>query len=198
MKCPKTAAAKYVFIITVMAVFTLFSSDVLATEQPNASQWRPTYDLIMMWVNFGIFVFVAVKFGKTPLMNFLRSRKEELAEEINKIETKRAQAAAKVDACRKMLEESETRLSDLRARIIKEGERKKLEIIADAQNESQMMLNDAERRMQYQVLLARDKFKAQLIDMAVDLATEKLCHAVTDQDNRKLLDNYLSHVNTPS
>ena len=40
----------------------------------------------MMWVNFLILVFLAFKFGKAPIMEFLKGRKLEISEEINQIE----------------------------------------------------------------------------------------------------------------
>ncbi|MBW2449150.1 MAG: hypothetical protein JRE92_01825, partial [Deltaproteobacteria bacterium] len=62
----------------------LLGHDALAAEK--SSNWRPIYDLILRYINFGIIVFVIVKYGKTPIMNFLRGQKDKLASEIKRLE----------------------------------------------------------------------------------------------------------------
>ena len=42
------------------------------------------YDLVLRYFNFGIIVFVFIKYAKTPLMDFLRGQKEELARDLKK------------------------------------------------------------------------------------------------------------------
>ena len=39
------------------------------------------YDLVLRYFNFGIIVFVFIKYAKTPLMNFLWGQKEKFARE---------------------------------------------------------------------------------------------------------------------
>ena len=77
-------------IITVAAGLHLTELNALASE--GGGNWRGTYDVVMIWLNFGIFAFLLVKFLKDPLLNFLRGRKDELALEMNQLEEKREQA----------------------------------------------------------------------------------------------------------
>ena len=58
--------------------FILLSLHLLAIPAFAAGEtggWRSTYDEIMRWLNFGIFVLVIVKFARIPLANFLKGRK---------------------------------------------------------------------------------------------------------------------------
>ena len=86
-----------------------------------------TFDVVMIWLNFGIFAFLLVKFLKAPLINFLRGRKDELAREINQLEEKREQISLKINETQQLFEKSEALFEDIKAKIITQGEAKKNE-----------------------------------------------------------------------
>jgi len=76
----------------------------------------------MRWLNFGIIVFILVKYARTPIKDFLLSRREEVAREIEQIEEKKEEANKKIQAAARMLNESEVRFAGIKERIIQEGE----------------------------------------------------------------------------
>ena len=69
----KTIRFCYGFIAGVVS-FHFMGLEALSAE--TSGGWRPLYDEILLWFNFGILVFIFIRYGKTPLMNFLRGRKE--------------------------------------------------------------------------------------------------------------------------
>ena len=158
----------------------------------KSSSWRPTYDLILRWINFGIIVFVLNKYAKAPLMNFLRGQKEKLAKEIKKLEDKKENVAANIKETQKVIDVSEVRFAELKERIVQQGERKKQEIIESAQQQSKMMLKNAIRRIDSQFEQAKSAFRAELIDAAIELAMQRLPQEITDEDHDKCLDQYLA------
>jgi len=161
----------------------LMSLDGYAAE--GSSNWRPTYDLIMRWINFGIIVFVVYKYARKPFMNFLRGRKEKVAEEIEALETRKEEMVVRISQTQKHIEESDVRFEELKERIIHQGEKKKAEIIESAQNHSKMMLEDAKRRIGTHFLQAKNEFRSELIDKAMDMALERLPKEITPEDNDK-------------
>ncbi|MGD9232870.1 MAG: ATP synthase F0 subunit B [Desulfobacterales bacterium] len=173
----------FFYLIAMVLSLHFLGHDALAAEKSNS--WRPMYDLILRWINFGIIAFVIVKYGKTPIMNFLRGQKDKLAQEINQLENEKKDATAKVMETLKSVDESEVRFADLKDRIIQQGEKKKTEIIESAQNQSKMMLEDAKRRIDSHFLQAKNEFKAELIDIAMDMAMERLPEVITPEDNDK-------------
>jgi len=174
----------FFYLIAIVLSLHFLGHDALSAEK--SSNWRPTYDLILRYINFGIIVFVIVKYGKTPIMNFLRGQKDKLAKEINRLENEKEEAKAKIKETLKAVDESEVRFSELKDRIIRQGEKKKAEIIESAQNHSKMMLEDAKRRISIHFLHAKDELRAELIDRAMDMALERLPMEITPEDNDKL------------
>jgi F-type H+-transporting ATPase subunit b len=168
--------------------------DAFAAEK--SSNWRPMYDLILRWINFFIIVFVVVKYGKKPIMNFLRGQKDKLAEEIHQLENEKQDAEAKIKETLRAVDESEVRFSELKDRIVQQGEKKKIEIIESAQNQSKMMLQDAKRRIDAHFLHAKSEFRAELIDRAMDMALERLPKEITPEDNDKFARLFLESALT--
>ena len=194
MKYMDKIGGKFFYLIAIVLSLHFLGHDALAAEK--SSGWRPMYDLILRWINFGIIAFLIVKYGKTPIMNFLRGQKDKLAQEINQLENEKEDAKAKIKETLKTVDESEVRFSELKDRIIQQGEKKKTEIIESAQNQSKMMLEDSKRRIDTYFLQAKNEFKAELIDRAMDMAMEQLPREVTPEDNDKFTRLFLESTST--
>jgi len=173
-----------------VVIFHFMGLEALSAE--NSGGGRALYDEILLWINFGIIVFIFVKYAKTQLMNFLRGRKEKLAQEIARIEENKEAAAAKIKEIQKVLDESEDRFAVIKERIVERGEKKKQATIEAAQQQSKLMLKDANRRVDYYYLQAKSRFRAELIDAAIDMAMERLPQEMTAADNEKLVSDYLA------
>ena len=177
--------------------FIIFSLPLLispAFAADEAGGWRSIYDEIMRWLNFSIFVLVIVKFARTPLVDFLKGRKEEVADEIKQVETQKKRAEGDVQGIVQQFEESSRHLEKIKTRILNQGERRKEQIIADARSESEMMLNASKVNIKGQIANARDRLRFEIIDEAIDMALKKLPDEITDQDNAKIVNEYLQHA----
>jgi len=173
-------------------VMLLFVSGGNAVASEDGGDWRSTYDVVMLWVNFFILVFLFMKFVKNPLKNYLKGQQEEWSKEIGGLEQQRENMLEKVKKAMDELEEGQIHFDRIKNRIVKEGEKKKLAIIEDAKNQSRLMMDDARRKIDAQILAAKQSFTGELIDEAVGLAMEKLPGIINDNDNDKLIDQYLA------
>jgi len=182
----------FYFIMAVMICSYVFPYEVLASE--NSGGWRPVYDLIMMWVNFGIIVFIVVKFGKKPFMDFLTGQKEDLKNEINKIELDKKKADENLAKALKLVDESSTRFATIKERISIEAEKEKQKIIEDAKKQSKSLIKAASKKVENQIDSAKLNFKSELVDKSINLAMKKLPDIITEKDNEKFVANYLSVV----
>ena len=185
-----------VFCCSMAVVLSLHLLGHEAFAAEKSSNWRPMYDLIMRYINFGIIVFVIIKYGKTPIMNFLRGQKEKLAEEIKRLEDEKEDVASQVKEMVKTIDESEERFEELKERIVDQGEKKKAEIIQAAQAHSELMIVDAKRRIESHFLQAKNDFRAELIDTAVDLALERFPKEMTPEDDEKFTREFLTSTAT--
>jgi len=167
----------------------LSSYEALAAD--SANDWRPMFDLVMRWVNFLILAFLLIKFSRLPIKSFLAGKKEEIALEIEALESDKNQMLLKIDASRKKIENSKERLSQLKKTIIAQGEKNKIKIIEDAERESKILLLSAKQKIESRISDAREVIKLELVDEAIALAMQKLPERITDQDYQKFIDAFI-------
>ena len=189
MKYVRKTVWMFAWMMVLLFSLHIFGYETFAADK--TTKWRPIYDLILRWINFGIIVYIFIKYAKTPLMNFLRGQKERLAKEIKALEEEKDNIFEKVNESRKILAESEVRFADLKNRIVQQGEKKKQEIIESAQKQSRSMLEDANRRVDSLIHQSKTAFKAELVDAAIEMAMERLPQQITELDNEKFIDQYL-------
>ena len=157
----------------------------------NGGTWRTTYDLVMRWVNFLILAAIIVKFGRRPLMDFLNGRKEEIAYELRRLEEKKQAVLQKVGDMQQQLEDSQARYEQIKERIIRQGRNRKQAIIDEAHRESRLLMEATKSHIDNRLRSAKRELRAEIIDLAVDKATQKLPKVLTDKDNRRLLEKFM-------
>jgi F-type H+-transporting ATPase subunit b len=156
--------------------------------------WRPIWDQVMLWVNFFIFVFLAVKFGKKPLLNFLQGQKDEVADQINRLQKQKNALEAQINKTHTMIEDSSIRFEQIKTRIMEDGERSKQKIIEDAKAQGKNMIEVEKLKAATQISQAKGQFLAEMVDEASALAQKKLPSEINDSDHNNLLDLFLSNI----
>lgn len=181
-------------VIFIGAMVCLSGFPVWAGDaQPH---WRPTYDKVMLWVNFLILVTVIVKYGRMPIKKFLESQKEDVQSEIKQLEQEKAAIQSKVADAVTEAEKSQTRLEQIKVRIKAQGEKKRDQIITDANRQSTLLIEDAKRKIDYRIRQARLELKSEVVDMAIAQATKQLPNVITKADDQALVEQYLEKADT--
>jgi F-type H+-transporting ATPase subunit b len=177
------------FLLVAVGIFG-FGSEVSAVESQQG--WRATYDMILKWINFGILVFLIVKFTRTPLKNFLLSQKENIIQQLKRREEEKEAASKRINEVIEKLKESEARMEAMKNRLIEQGQKRKQQIIDDAKDQSRQIIEDAKRRVGSQILQAKQQLKSELVDSAVALATKRLPKEITQEDAQKFVDCFIA------
>ena len=55
------------------------------------------------------------------------------------------------------------------------------------------MIEKAKKKIEQRILTEKEKIRSELVDSAINIAMEKLPGEMTDEDNKKFIDYYLSH-----
>lgn len=173
-----------------------FGPEAFAAD--NTDSWRPVFDLVMRWVNFGILAFLLIKFTRTPLRDFFQSRKKELSREIEKLENEKEKILQDINENLKALQESGVRFEKLKERIIAQGKINKQKIIEDAQQESRILLEGAKQKIENRFIEARNAFRSELIDSAIAIATDRLSKEMTSKDKKKWVDHFVASTQSRS
>jgi len=190
MKIPRKITFLSYVLIGILCIF--FCGQLAFASEGGGDNWRQSYDIGMKWLNFVILAFLIYKFGKAPLMNFLHGQKDRLSVEIGEIEKDKTRINEKLKEIQAVLDKGESHYAELKERIINQGLKSKNDIIEEAKSHSQVLIETSRQKVEYQILKAKRKFKAELIDAAIELASEKLPNQITDNDNQNFIDHYLA------
>jgi F-type H+-transporting ATPase subunit b len=180
--------------LTCLILLHLSAFEVLAAD--NSGDWRPLFDLVMRWVNFLILAFLLIKFSRAPIKKFLEGKKQDIADEIGGLETEKEKMLHQIEESKKQLENSQERLSGLKKRIIAQGEKNRQQLIEEAELESKMMLKSAKQKMDSRIVVAHQELKMELVDTAIALAIDMLPEKITEEDNQKFIDAFVSSASS--
>ncbi len=170
----------------------LFFSVSPAWAQDGTREWRPIYDVIMRWINFGILAYFLVKVVGPILVNFLSDQQADIRSKIDKTQNEKDAIVAKLQDAKESLENSGPRLEEIRSRIVEQGEKRKQSIIEDANEQNRLMMKNARQRIDNMIGQARQKLVNELLDMAMEKAVERLPREITEEDNQRLIEKYLT------
>jgi F-type H+-transporting ATPase subunit b len=172
-----------------------------ATEALGAEasvNWRPTYDIVMRWLNFGILIVLFFRYARKPLVAFLNGQSRQIEENIQRFEKEKEAIRTRVNELLKERKEGREKLQRIKKRFISQGELKKQKIIDDAKKESHLLLESAKRKIEHEITSAREKLQTEMVDQAIDMAMQKLPQLMTDQDTQNSMKVYLEGVNSLS
>jgi len=192
MKWIKLTVSLFCWITVIATGLEMFGTDALAAQE--AGSWRPIFDLVMRWMNFAILAFILIKYAKTPVKTFLDERRQEIAHQINKIEQEKETAQQKIKETLKVLEDSKIRFEKMKQSIIEDGEKKKEKIISEARQESQILMESARKKIDNHFFEAQKALRSELVEMALDLAAQRLPAKITDDDNQKWAEAFLTSI----
>jgi len=159
-----------------------------------AGNWRPTYDTVMMWVNFFILVALWVKLLRHPLRNFLTTQRDAVKDTLESLEKEKHRIETEIQALRVSLEERQQRAADLHERMVAQGEEERREIVAEAEVEAQRRLLKARQMIEARHREACRRLRNEMVDSAIHRALEELPQHMTPEVEKSLTERFLKTI----
>jgi F-type H+-transporting ATPase subunit b len=160
----------------------------------ETADWRPTYDLVMRWVNFLIMVFIIIKFMRKPLADFIAGKQREVKSDVDFLEQKKEEALAQKNEAEKELAASSQKLKEIKRNIIAQGEKRKEQIIQDANREVEMLFKSLQAKIEGDIEQSKLRVKNDMVDKAMELALKRLPEMITAKDNQHLIDQFIAEA----
>jgi len=167
---------------------------VAASASGGGDAGNEGWTLFWQGVNLIILFAVLVYYTRKPIQEFFSSRRDEVK--------------GGLDSAASVLSDAETRLAEWQARAdrleaeveeIKEAARQRANtesenILADAEASAERLRNDAKTAIDQEVARARSELRAEAGELATKLAADLLQSHVTDEDQTKLVDEFVARV----
>jgi F-type H+-transporting ATPase subunit b len=162
-----------------------------AEEEGHASLLKEYFWKI---IDFGILVFILVKFGKKPMQDFLRKRTETIEKTLNEAKEAREAALRALQEAEKRLNTKDEEVAAIIAAAKKSGELERDRIIEESGKLKVKILEQAKTNIEYELKHAKESIKAEAVELAMELAEKKLKEKLTKTEQEKLLDESLVKI----
>lgn len=181
-----------------VACITLLAIPCLAAEAGGGGFDRSTWDVCMRIVNFGILAFVIYKYGKDPLVKFLAGKRASVVLSLEELEKETEYLARQREEQDTLLSNIDEKIGSIRDYYHRLGQDEKQKIMERATVQRDHMLEDARRRSERELEKAKGKFRAEVVEMALQSAEARIRQNITVADERELIGDYIRQLSDMS
>jgi len=179
-------------IICFFSILLFSNNGFSAVGAPSKA--RLIFQEIMLYFNFGILVFLFLKYGKKPLLNFIFGERNKIKEKIESLEKEYDEAKLILDQQNKKLANIEAYIQDIRKSILELAEREKQKIIEDAKKEAENMLEEAKLYHEIEAEKAKKRLREELAIMAINFVKETLRKRLTNEMNENVIKEFIKSI----
>ncbi|MCF6290253.1 MAG: F0F1 ATP synthase subunit B [Desulfobacterales bacterium] len=154
------------------------------------------WDLLWRTLNFAVLVFILVKFGAKPIASALRNRRASITDQFADLEAKRTEADRAYREFEEKLATIDQDINEIIENAKARGEAEKERILEDAKRTAADIKRQAEMAVQHELALAKLNLREEVANQAVLMAEELLKQNLRQDDQVKLIENYLEKVGT--
>lgn len=145
-------------------------------------------------LNFILFAYIIVRFGKKPLQEGLKNRKQSIMKDIDAATKMKDDAAKRLEKYESKLKHIDDEIERIKKDFREQGEREKERILKDAREKKERMLKDAQFLIEQEVKQMRSRLMQETVEAAMKSAEEMLKAKVSAGDHDRLADEYLEHL----
>ncbi len=157
-----------------------------------------THSQIMNFIwhilNFSILVVVLVKFLKKPISDALTGRQQGIKSQFEELEAKRVEAERMYAEYEKKLSGMDVEAQRILKTFVEQGEAEKARIIEQAEESARRIKAQAELYVQQELSKATVQLQKEVSEMAVAMAEEIVRKNITEEDQHRLIAEYLEKV----
>ncbi|HEY3382891.1 MAG TPA: hypothetical protein VGK32_14035 [Vicinamibacterales bacterium] len=159
-------------------------------EETSESIWAPIARLF----NFAVLAGVLIYLLRSPFATYLQNRGVTIRSDLKKAADMRAEAAAALEQIDARLKALPAELDALKRRGLGDIKAEEVRIRELAALERQRMLDQTRREIDTQLRIAERDLKKRVGELAVSVATERVRRTITDEDQTRLIDRYVTQV----
>ncbi len=145
-------------------------------------------------MNFGVLAIALFFLLRKPVSQALNSRVQSIREQLADLENKKREAE-------KALAEYEAKIANLDAEAkkivdeyIQQGKEAKERIIKEAESAADKLEDQAKRNIEHEFAQAKKRLQEDVLEKAIAKAEEIIKQRITDEDQERLVDEYLQKV----
>ncbi len=151
-------------------------------------------NFIWWLVNFLLLVAILYKFGREPIVNMFRSRREAILNEYQDLMAKKQEAEQRYAELQEKLRGLEAEAQRLLEAFRQQGEQEAQRIIEEARKNAERLKQQAELYIQQEMSRARQELQREVAELAVRMAEEILRKNITPEDQKRLFREFVEKI----
>ena len=191
LRINKSILAETMLLVGVCWFFAPYA-EVLAADE--LSLGRKLWDNSVLFINFGILVFLFLKYGRKPLVDYLRGVRKDVESDLNKVETRLSHATSLRDAELDKLEGIQAHLDKIREDILELGRHEKEKHIEEGKIAAENMIQHAKNYAHNKIQEAKKVVADEMIDRAFSTVERVLVREFSPKDNENVIDQFLNDL----
>lgn len=151
-------------------------------------------DLGFRVMNFVVLLIILVKFGAKPIAESLGSRRQQIRDELEDLEAKKAKAEQDYKEFSAKLETVEKDVDSIVEKAVAQAEVEKARILEAAEQSAADIKRSAEAAVANEIVAAKRDLKVSATEQAAVMAEEIIVKNLTADDQVKIIEDYLDKV----
>jgi len=181
-------------ITLVLLAGLVFAASALAAQGAEVPEWRQWWDVAWKILNFLILAFFLVKMAKQPLKDFLSGQRKAVEEEIAELEEAKSKAQADLEKWLTKAGQLEKELADYEKALAEVARKQQEAMLAEAQAEGERIMDRAQIWAKQALRKARQRLATEIVELAGELAVEKLQSIMTAEDRARLIEKFTEDI----
>ena len=144
----------------------------------------------------GLLLGVLIYFARQPLSEYFSGERETVKSEIATSSELLAEAERKNAEWQRKLSSLDAELADIRESTRRRAEEERAQILAEAAESAERIQRDAATAIEQDVRKAKAELRAEVAQLASELAAERLRQNMGDGDRQRLVDEFISNIET--
>ena len=176
-----------------LILFLCLSASVYAAEKSPMININAT--LFLQIINFAILLYILVKLLWGPLTKFLDERTQKIKSQLEKAEKLEKEASKKLEEYNRKLEEAKKEILQMRDRAEESIAQLREEKLKEAHEEAQKLIENARKEIEIEIRKVKKELQEEAARLSVLIARKFLEKEVSEEDHKKLLEEFLKNGN---
>ena len=193
-RCSGFKTSRRILSGILISLLCLFVGTALAAsgEGGGGKGWVATDTYRVM--NFVVLLVALIFILRKPISQALSSRTKTIKEQLESLETQKAEAEKKLAQYNEKLSQLESQAEKIVQGYIQQGNEAKAKILKEAEATAEKLQAQAKRNIEHEFGKARQELQREVVEKSLVQAEEMLKKTITGQDQDKLVNEYLDKV----
>ena len=188
----ETGFRKRWFLAVFMAVSVVFSAGIAMGSGAEAKGWVPTDTYRVM--NFTVLAIVLFLLLRKPASQALDARIKGIKDHLSELAGRKKDAEKELAEYNAKLLLLDQETEKIVAEYVKQGNEAKTRILREAESAAGKLEEQAQRNIEQEFKRAKIRLQEDIIEKALVKAQEIVKQKITDEDQNRLVDEYLKKV----